>query len=116
MKNLSHPYLHAIFCDDVRQEVTGKMLYIGVYSGELIAPGYPVLLPRFAVVAHYAHPFDDQAGGSASKAQSVSLMLDSEELIELGQFSGAMTPPSGDRKSTRLNSSHLRLSRMPSSA
>ena len=25
-------------------------------------------------------------------------------------------PPYGDRKSTRLNSSHLRLSRMPSSA
>ena len=99
MKHLSHSYLHAIFCDDVRQEVTGKMLYIGVYSGELIAPGYPVLLPRFAVVAHYAHPFDDQAGGSASKAQSVSLMLDSEELIELGQFSGAMTPPSGEEGS-----------------
>lgn len=99
MKSLSNPYLHAIFCDDVRQEVTGKMLYIGVYSGELIAPGYPVLLPKLAVVAHYAYPFEDQADGSASKAQSVSLMLDGEELLELGQFGEAMTPPTGEEGS-----------------
>ena len=99
MKSLSHPYLHAIFCDDVRQEVTGKMLYVGVYNGELIAPGYPLLLPKLAVLAHYGYPFDDQTGGSASKAQSVSLMLDSEELIELGQLGGAMPPPSDEEGS-----------------
>ena len=33
-----------------------------------------------------------------------------------GQPTGEETVPSGDQKSTRLNSSHLKLSRMPSSA
>ena len=93
MKPLSHPYLHATFCDDVRQEVTGKMLYIGVYGSELIAPAYPVLLPKLAVIAHYAYPFEDQPGGSAAKTLSISLMLDDEELLELPRLDGPETLP-----------------------
>ena len=62
--------------------------------------------------------------------------LDAHALVRLAELSAAVTTefenapaevllalatrtvvrPSGDRKSTRLNSSHLRLSRMPSSA
>lgn len=99
MKPLSHPYLHATFCDDVRQEVTGKMLYVGVYSGELISPDYPVLMPKLAVIAHYAYPFEDQPGGSAAKAQSISLMLDDEELLELPRFDGLATSPTGEEGS-----------------
>ncbi len=76
MRPLSHPYLHATFCDDVRQEVTGKMLYVGVYNGELIAAAYPILLPKPAVVAHYGYPFEDQAPGDLSKVQTVTLLLD----------------------------------------
>lgn len=96
MKPLSHPYLHATFCDDVRQEVTGKMLYIGVYSGELISPAYPVLLPKLAVIAHYAYPFEDQPGDSAAEAKSISLMLDDEELLELPRFDGPAPSPTGE--------------------
>lgn len=102
MKPLSYPYLHATFCDDVRQEVTGKMLYIGVYSGELISPAYPVLLPNLAVIAHYGYPFEHQPGESAAKAQSICLMLDDEELLELPRFDDPATSPTGKEGSRGL--------------
>lgn len=40
MKPMSHPSLRTTFCDDSRQEVTGKLLYVGVFKVELIAPAY----------------------------------------------------------------------------
>ena len=30
------PHASAVFCDDLRQEVTGKMLHIGVYNDEIL--------------------------------------------------------------------------------
>ena len=102
MNPISHPYLHATFCDDVRHEVTGKMVYVGVYSDSLIASEYPVLLPKMVVVAHYAYPFEDQTGENGSKVQSVSLFLDGDELLALDQ-SGVATPPPFDEEGRRVH-------------
>lgn len=33
---------HAIFCDDVRQEVTGKFILVGCYSGVLRTDRFPL--------------------------------------------------------------------------
>jgi hypothetical protein len=42
---------YSIFCDDVRQEVTGKSTYIGVYNGEINFSGTaPRTLPTFAML------------------------------------------------------------------
>lgn len=35
--------LNVIFCDDVRREVTGKDILIGVYSADIVLPTVPVL-------------------------------------------------------------------------
>jgi hypothetical protein len=35
-------HLQTIFCDDIRHELGGKLSYIGVYSGRLIVPDFPV--------------------------------------------------------------------------
>lgn len=42
-------YLQAIFCDDIRQEVGGKLSYIGVYGRRLIVSQFPATLPKFFV-------------------------------------------------------------------
>ena len=48
------PYGYTIFCDDLRQETSGKLIYIGVYTGEMIVFGDPPkLLPTFAAVTTY---------------------------------------------------------------
>jgi hypothetical protein len=42
-------YGYTIFCDDVRQEIGGKISFIGVYSGTLYVHGeFPFTLPKFA--------------------------------------------------------------------
>jgi hypothetical protein len=42
---------YTIFCDDLRQEVTGKATYIGVYNGEINFSGpAPQSLPSFAIL------------------------------------------------------------------
>jgi len=42
-------YGYTIFCDDIRQEVGGKITFVGVYSGTMFIHGeFPVTLPKFA--------------------------------------------------------------------
>lgn len=45
--------VHALLvCDDVREEVTGKLMLVGVYPGVIaFAPPFPVVLHRLHVVA-----------------------------------------------------------------
>lgn len=42
-------HVQTIFCDDIRHEVGGKLSYIGVYSGGLFVPGFPVTLPKLCL-------------------------------------------------------------------
>jgi hypothetical protein len=51
---IATPSGFSIFCDDVRTEVNGKHLYIGVYTGDMfIQPAFPAALPSFSVVIRY---------------------------------------------------------------
>ncbi|MFQ5534692.1 MAG: hypothetical protein ACE5EM_07725 [Sphingomonadales bacterium] len=44
-------YAHCLFCDEIRQEINQKLLFLGVYSNDLIVPGdVPVNLPKLAIV------------------------------------------------------------------
>lgn len=46
---MSEPYGHTIFCDDIRQEVGGKLSFMGAYNGDLhIVTGEAFNLPKLA--------------------------------------------------------------------
>ncbi len=47
------PFLSTIYCDDVRQEVGGKLSLIGVYNGVMYVQQFPVTLPKLWVVATF---------------------------------------------------------------
>jgi hypothetical protein len=50
----STPYGYTIFCDDLRQEANGKLIYIGAYAAEMIIFGAPpMLLPTFVAAITY---------------------------------------------------------------
>lgn len=69
------PYGFTIFCDDIRQEASGKFLFIGVYRGSLIVKGaFPALLPTFAVAVSYL-----ERPGESADPVSVSVYLPGEE-------------------------------------
>ena len=38
-----------IFCDDIRHEIGGKFSYIGVYSGQMFVPSFPITLPKLCL-------------------------------------------------------------------
>jgi hypothetical protein len=42
-----------LICDDIRREDNGKEIYLGVYSGGIIVPFVPFILPKLCFVFHY---------------------------------------------------------------
>jgi hypothetical protein len=48
------PSGYTIFCDDVRQEASGKLLFVGVYTNEIVVHGQPPqILPSFVAFVNY---------------------------------------------------------------
>ena len=42
-------FLHALWCDDIRQEVGNKPSFMGVYTSALVVPQLPLTLPKLCV-------------------------------------------------------------------
>ena len=54
MIDLREPFGLTIFCDDVRQEVGGKMSLIGVYGADIqFSVPFPLTVPKLSLVAYY---------------------------------------------------------------
>ncbi|MDN4052523.1 hypothetical protein QPK32_05510 [Massilia sp. YIM B02763] len=58
MIKLNSPYIHAIFCDDVRTEIGGKLSLMGIYQGSLqiSAAAFPVVIPKICAVVEARTP------------------------------------------------------------
>ena len=65
------PYVHAIICEDIREEIGGSSSYIGVMStAGLAVPSFPQLLQKLAVSVWIVLPADD-----ATEAFTAGLIL-----------------------------------------
>jgi hypothetical protein len=50
----STPFGYTIFCDDIRQESNGKLIYLGVYQTDMTIFGtFPAILPTFTMMIRY---------------------------------------------------------------
>lgn len=48
------PFGYTIFCDDVRQEINGKLIYIGIYQADMVVYGTaPTAVPMLCAVVTY---------------------------------------------------------------
>ena len=48
------PCGYTIFCDDIRQEISGKRTLVGVYGASMyVNAEYPVTFPQLSMVVHY---------------------------------------------------------------
>jgi hypothetical protein len=56
MYDSGRPFGYSLFCDDVRQEVGGKLSYIGVYFGVMFVQSFPVTFPKFVVSVTFCEP------------------------------------------------------------
>lgn len=50
---------YTTFCDDIRQEVNGKLILIGVYGADMLVPGFPAVLPRLCILTFFRHYPDE---------------------------------------------------------
>ena len=68
-------HIQTIFCDDIRNEMGGKLSYIGVYSGRLIVSKFPVTLPKLCLALNIVTP-------ASQPFRSLSLsILKNEEMM-----------------------------------
>lgn len=69
--------VQTIFCDDIRQEVGGKLTYVGAYSGSMLAEQFPIALPKFCIAVSLvvdAFPVDESV--------TICILRDAETLAE----------------------------------
>ncbi len=70
--------LQTIYCDDIRQEVSGKLSYIGAYSTSLIVASFPITLPKLCVSIRIISPVQNPI-----ESLTVQILKDDEVLQEL---------------------------------
>lgn len=71
-------FLSTTFCDDIRQEVGGKISLIGVYNGVMYVPEFPVTLPKLWLMATLVMPHKE-----SPKSMKISVTKNSEPLVDL---------------------------------
>jgi len=92
------PFVHVLFCDDVRQEVRGTSSLMGVMSGDIVsfaAPG-PLTLPRLVVVAFITWNADRPPSDCSFQVESVA----NEEVLNF-----AIPPKDDDLHRSAANNS-----------
>ena len=72
-----------IYCDDIRQEASGKFLFIGVYSGELI----PSVLPASIGLAIYLRVYGLEVGKHEFEVRVIgpsgAIMFEKHDSVEM---------------------------------
>lgn len=72
------PFLSTIYCDDIRQEIGGKLSLIGVYNGVMYVPRFPATLPKLWIMATYVVSQD-----KPPKSLKVRVFKNAESLADL---------------------------------
>lgn len=79
-------FANTLFCDDIRQETTGKLIFVGVYGNELFVSEVPQLIPSLHCVISCMTPASDPF-----KRIKVKVYLDDEQLTDR-EFMGDDSP------------------------
>lgn len=73
------PEFSALFCDDIREEISGKTTIVGVYGTDIIFPDFPVLQPKLSVFLRGTIPTS-----YAGQTLAIKLLMGTEVLLENG--------------------------------
>ena len=79
-------YIHTMYCDDVRQEIGGKMTFVGAYQNQMIAeqPG-TLVLPKLCIVLTVQTPHDQPFKKLKMRLFSGEEVLQESELPVVGR-------------------------------
>ena len=81
-------YVHATYCDDIRQEVGGKITLVGIYPGQCLVPSLPCTLPKLCVVMNFSATRADPittitAIGSFAGNEVFNMSLDPSQVSQI---------------------------------
>lgn len=71
-------YLTTTFSDDVRQEVGGKQSLIGVYSGVMFVPEFPITIPKLWLTTSLVIPVE-----KTPKSMKIRVTRNDDLMVEL---------------------------------
>lgn len=81
-------YAHVTYCDDIRQEVGGKITLVGIYAGQCLVPMIPCALPKLCVVINIAATRADPitsavVTGAYAGSEVFSMDLGDEQIAQI---------------------------------
>ena len=97
-------HVETLFCDDIRQEVAGKMSFIGVYSGSLFVHQFPAVLPKLCLAVKVLAP-----AGDPITEMKLQVLKDEEVLQEIALDEQQLTAASESTDEDADSSSQLRV-------
>jgi len=71
-------HIETIFCDDIRQEINGKVSFIGTYAGSLFVNEFPATLPKLCLSIRTVNPLSEPL-----ESLHLKVFLDDELLKEI---------------------------------
>lgn len=89
-------HVETLYCDDVRHEVAGKVSFIGVYSGNLLVPKFPITLPKLCVSVKIVSPANELTRSlnirvSKDDAPLQEISVSAEQISNASDFMDDMT-------------------------
>lgn len=97
MKKNAERFVHAVFCDDIRQEMGGKVSLMGCFQGDLLVPFLPVALPKLCVFVTVSTPVKRPL-----TRLTIRIMQDDTELASLDVPEGSTMAPIVEDGVTRI--------------
>lgn len=110
MSESSDRHVEVIYCDDIREEVGGKVSYMGIYQGDMYIPSLPTLLPKLCIavniVTSISNPF-------RKLSVKVEKGMEGEELLSTGDMDlSNLTTPRKDENEDPGNENAFLIMRM----
>jgi hypothetical protein len=84
---------YTFYCDDFRQEITGKSILVGVYGAEMLVTEFPIVLPTFFVITHVWTTVSRPFGKLIFRMLLDDEVL-SEEVVDVGELRKKLPPSS----------------------
>lgn len=94
-------FAYAIFCDDIRNEVNGKISLMGIFGNLMYLPEFPAVLPKLCAVLTAStpanRPFQSVSfKGTMDENVVFEMALDSNQMEQMRQqSSGLIEDPKG---------------------
>ncbi len=98
-------YAHAIYCDDIRQELGGKITLVGIYTGKCLIQTIPGILPKLCISISMAAPKTDpfrsiQVSAVFAGTEVVKMELDESQIHHILEANPSIEPK--ERKAMTL--------------